>query len=686
MIQSLLIANRGEIACRIIRTARAMGIRTVAVYSDADAKALHVRQADEAVHIGPSPARESYLVGEKIIAAAKATGAEAIHPGYGFLSENAEFAQAVIDAGLIWVGPRPASITAMGLKDAAKKLMAAAGVPVTPGYMGENQDPAFLAAEADKIGYPVLIKAVAGGGGKGMRKVDAAADFADALTSCQREAASSFGNAHVLIEKYIQRPRHIEVQVFGDTHGNIVHLFERDCSLQRRHQKVIEEAPAPGMDEATREALCAAAVKAAQAVDYVGAGTIEFIADASEGLRADRIWFMEMNTRLQVEHPVTEEITGVDLVEWQLRVASGEPLPLKQEELSINGWAMEARLYAEDPAKGFLPSIGKLAHLHIPTRRPVLDTGLGFPSGLAAESPAPHQVRGDVRVDTGVEVGGEVSPFYDPMIAKIIVSATSRTEACKAMADACTGVEVAPVRCNANFVSRCAGHPDFVAGDVSTGFIDERLDELVDSTVSPAAIMAAASWRLEEFIDADYSRAPDAVWHNAPSRLFGFRLNSGRFSANLPVSFDGQVHVIEASSIPDQSKSWEWELRLNGDPFEADGELPTTYGDMPGGDGSIYVFDKGRCVEFDFGARHDGTGHHASDGAILSPMPGRIIAVMVSAGEAVTKGQKLLTLEAMKMEHTLIAPFDGVVAELNAAAGAQVQVEALLARIVDPDA
>ncbi len=388
MFSKLLIANRGEIACRIIRTARAMGIATVAVYSDADAKALHVRSADEAVHIGASPARESYLMGAKIIAAAKATGAEAIHPGYGFLSENAEFAQAVIDAGLIWVGPRPASITAMGLKDAAKKLMAAAGVPVTPGYLGEDQAPAHLAREAAKIGYPVLIKAVAGGGGKGMRLVEAAGDFADSLQSCQREAASSFGNAHVLIEKYIQRPRHIEVQVFGDTHGNVVHLFERDCSLQRRHQKVIEEAPAPGMDEATRAELCAAAVKAAKAVDYVGAGTIEFIADASEGLRADRIWFMEMNTRLQVEHPVTEEITGVDLVEWQLRVAAGEALPKRQEELSINGWAMEARLYAEDPTTGFLPSIGSLEYFSLD-----------------------HLHSQYIRVETGVVEGDEISPF-----------------------------------------------------------------------------------------------------------------------------------------------------------------------------------------------------------------------------------------------------------------------------------
>src|SRR4051794_29804457 len=365
MITSLLIANRGEIACRIIRTARGLGVRTVAVYSDADAKALHVRMADEAVHIGPSPAREGYLRGDRIIEAAKSTGAEAIHPGYGFLSENADFAQAVIDAGLIWVGPKPNSIRAMGLKDAAKKLMAEAGVPVTPGYLGEDQDSKRLKKEGGAIGYPVLIKAVAGGGGKGMRKVERAEDFDDALEGCKREAASSFGNDVVLLEKWIESPRHIEVQVFGDSHGNVVHLFERDCSLQRRHQKVIEEAPAPGMDAETREAVCGAAVHAAEAVNYENAGTIEFIADASEGLKPDRIWFMEMNTRLQVEHPVTEEITGQDLVEWQLRVASGEPLPKTQGELSINGHAIEARLYAEDPAKGFLPSVGVLDHFEL---------------------------------------------------------------------------------------------------------------------------------------------------------------------------------------------------------------------------------------------------------------------------------------------------------------------------------
>src|SRR4051812_27474174 len=427
MIESLLIANRGEIACRIIRTARRLGVRTIVVYSDADRHALHVREADEAVHIGASPARESYLVGARIIDAARAAGAEAIHPGYGFLSENADFAEAVEAAGLVWVGPKAASIRAMGLKDAAKKLMQEAGVPTTPGYLGEDQSPDRLQSEADAIGYPVLIKAVAGGGGKGMRRVDAPEEFADALLSCQREAASSFGDDRVLIEKYILSPRHIEVQVFGDSHGNVVHLFERDCSLQRRHQKVIEEAPAPGMDENTRAAICAAAVRAAKAVDYVGAGTIEFIADASEGLRADRIWFMEMNTRLQVEHPVTEEITGQDLVEWQLRVASGEPLPKTQDALSIRGWAMEARLYAEDPAKGFLPSIGRLDAFELDD---------------------------SVRIDTGVEEGAEVSPFYDPMIAKLIAHGDTRDEARLMLADALEESIVWPVRSNAGFLVR----------------------------------------------------------------------------------------------------------------------------------------------------------------------------------------------------------------------------------------
>ena len=447
MFPSLLIANRGEIACRIMRTAKRLGLRTIAVHSEADAGAMHVRLADAAHCIGPAAPTASYLDGAAILRAAQASGAAAIHPGYGFLSENAEFAQSVIDAGLIWVGPDPASIRAMGLKDAAKALMQAAGVPVTPGYMGENQDAAFLAERAAETGWPVLIKAVAGGGGKGMRLVERAEDFAEALASCQREAASSFGNPAVLIEKYITAPRHIEVQVFGDAHGNAVHLFERDCSLQRRHQKVIEEAPAPGMDEATRAALCATAVRAAQAVRYRGAGTIEFIADGSEGLRADRIWFMEMNTRLQVEHPVTEAITGIDLVEWQLRVAAGEPLPLGQDAITMSGHAAEARVYAEDPATGFLPSIGRLEHWHMPDRG---------------------------RVDAGVAKGDTVTPFYDPMLAKLICHAPTRDAALAGLADMARAVQSHPVQTNAAFVARALSDADVVAGRLDTGLVARR--------------------------------------------------------------------------------------------------------------------------------------------------------------------------------------------------------------------
>jgi 3-methylcrotonyl-CoA carboxylase alpha subunit len=631
MITSLLIANRGEIACRIIRTARSLGIRTVAVYSDADAKAQHVRQADEAVHIGPSPARESYLVGEKIIAAALASKAEAIHPGYGFLSENAAFAQSVIDAGLIWVGPPPASITAMGLKDAAKKLMSDAGVPVTPGYMGENQDPAFLAERAAEIGYPVLIKAVAGGGGKGMRKVETAGDFADALTSCQREAASSFGNAHVLIEKYIQRPRHIEVQIFGDSFGNIVHLFERDCSLQRRHQKVIEEAPAPGMDDATREQLCAAAVRAAKAVDYVGAGTIEFIADASEGLRADRIWFMEMNTRLQVEHPVTEAITGVDLVEWQLRAASGGFHAPPQESIKINGWAMEARLYAEDPSNGFLPSIGTLKSFNLSTPQP------GFL---------------DVRYDMGFDWDDEVSPHYDPMLGKIITTGDTREKAASELAMVCDLSLIWPVKTNLGFVSKCLKHPDFIAGDIDTGFIERHFDALTQVDLPVAAM--AASVAAEMF---DYPANP----HSTMPPGYGFRLNKTRRSEVQLVDDTGAVHLVNLLEHPESSFGG-----ISGDYF------------VSKHDGQYRGFER-------YEARGV-AGGSVGDGSILSPMPGKIIAVEVSAGQSVTKGQKLLTLEAMKMEHSLIAPFDGTIAELNAEAGGQVSEGMLLVRVEAVDA
>jgi len=652
VIASLLIANRGEIACRIIRTARALGIRTVAVYSDADAKALHVRQADEAVHIGPSPAAESYLLGERIVAAARQTGAEAIHPGYGFLSENAEFAEAVAAAGLIWVGPKPDSIRAMGLKDAAKKLMHDAGVPVTPGYMGEDQSPKRLLAEAEAIGWPVLIKAVAGGGGKGMRKVDAAEQFEGMLESCRREASASFGNDQVLLEKWITSPRHIEVQVFGDSHGNVVHLFERDCSLQRRHQKVIEEAPAPGMDPATREAICAAAVRAAKAVDYVGAGTIEFIADASEGLSAERIFFMEMNTRLQVEHPVTEEITGVDLVEWQLRVASGEPLPKRQEELAINGWAMEARLYAEDPATGFLPSTGRLEHLHFP--------------------PA-------ARIETGVEQGDAISPYYDPMIAKLVSTGSDRETARRALAEACSDTQVAPVKTNAWFLKRLLDHLSFATGKVTTGFIAEHEEELTRTLVGDAAMLAAVSWRLEQF-DAAQARGEHAI---APGGLFGFRLNAERAPARLVLNIDDETHVLTARPIS-TGDDWRWEIAINERrEFEPSDPLPTTYGpfaeDEP--DGTIRLFEAGFAHEASFGPERNHGHASAADGAILAPMPGKVIAVDVAAGEAVTKGQRLLVLEAMKMEHALTAPFDGTVAELGVAEGQQVQVEALLVKV-----
>jgi 3-methylcrotonyl-CoA carboxylase alpha subunit len=635
MIASLLIANRGEIACRIIRTAHALGIRTVAVYSDADAKALHVRQADEAVHIGPSPARESYLVGDKIIAAAKATGAEAIHPGYGFLSENAAFAQAVIDAGLIWVGPPPASITAMGLKDAAKKLMSDAGVPVTPGYMGDNQDPAFLAERAAEIGYPVLIKAVAGGGGKGMRKVDAADDFADALISCQREAASSFGNAHVLIEKYIQRPRHIEVQIFGDSDGNIVHLFERDCSLQRRHQKVIEEAPAPGMDEATREQLCAAAVRAAKAVDYIGAGTIEFIADASEGLRADRIWFMEMNTRLQVEHPVTEEITGVDLVEWQLRAASGGFLAPPQDSLSINGWAMEARLYAEDPGNGFLPSTGRLEMLVDYT---------------------------DGRFETGVEQGDTITPFYDPMIAKIVTHGASREAAREKLAQACASLMCYPVKNNAWFLKRLCEHDEFVNGNVSTAFISQFGDSLMKPPEPSALLLQEVAEKLI-FDGWGSSSEWGARTLSRDRGLIGLRLNAPRMT---------KVNLY-LDNKPLEPIDYDLGLYDSGDIYEV------STGSIMSGQNAV-LFEDGMAFSF---ARFAAAGAvvSASSGDILSPMPGKVIAVEVSAGQSVTKGQKLLTLEAMKMEHSLTAPFDGTIVELNAEPGGQVSEGTLLVQV-----
>ncbi|MBC7168079.1 biotin carboxylase N-terminal domain-containing protein [Phenylobacterium sp.] len=625
MIRSLLVANRGEIARRIFRTARRMGVSTIAIYSDADAQAPHVREADRAVRVGPAAAAESYLNMEAVLAAAREAGAEAIHPGYGFLSENAAFAEAVTAAGLVWVGPPPAAIRAMGLKDAAKALMAEAGVPVTPGYLGEDQSAARLAAEAERIGFPVLIKAVAGGGGKGMRKVDRAADFAEALGAAQREAKAAFGDDRVLLETYVTRPRHIEVQVFGDSHGQVVHLFERDCSLQRRHQKVIEEAPAPGMTEAVRQAVCAAAVRAAQAVDYVGAGTVEFIADASEGLRADRIWFMEMNTRLQVEHPVTEAVTGQDLVEWQLRIAAGEPLPLSQDEIMLSGWAMEARLYAENPATGFLPSTGELEHFVLP---------------------------GGVRIDSGVEAGGVVSPHYDPMIAKLIARGETREVAAAALAEACAEVEVWPVRTNAGFLARCLAEPDFLAGEVDTSFIGERLEALATPPApSETALAAAALGRL-----ADEEPSPSDP--NSPWRaLTGFRLNAAP-ARTVRLYRDGQP--VEAP-IPRDG--------LGADVLLAQ-------------DGQIVVFEAGEAYAFDPVAPQALGGEGATgDGAITSPMPGKVVAVSVEAGQSVSRGQTLVTLEAMKMEHALAAPFDGVVETLSVAAGDQVSEGLVMVRL-----
>ncbi len=626
MFRSVLVANRGEIARRVFATARRMGLETVAVFSEADAGAAHVQEADTAVLIGPAAARESYLVPEKIIAAARASGAEAIHPGYGFLSENADFADAVIAAGLVWIGPPSSAIRAMGLKDAAKTIMAKAGVPVTPGYLGADQQGQRLQKEADRIGYPVLIKAVAGGGGKGMRKVEHAADFEAALASCQREARSSFGDDRVLLETYVTRPRHIEVQVFGDSQGNVVHLYERDCSLQRRHQKVIEEAPAPGMDEATREAVTSAAVKAAQAVGYIGAGTVEFIADASQGLRPDRIWFMEMNTRLQVEHPVTEMVTGLDLVEWQFRVAAGEPLPLVQDQIGLTGHAVEARLYAENTAGGaFLPSTGLLEHFRLPD---------------------------NIRADAGVEEGGEVTPFYDPMIAKLIAHAPNREQALAELAEACDAVEVFPVKTNAGFLARCLEAPAFIAGDLDTGFIERNLEELTaEAEPSPAALSAAATAALIADDSGIFEDAP-TPWR----ALAGFRLNA-QPSTSVRLFHRGKAVMAEAieSAAPRSV-------------------LLTQ-------DGDIVVFEAGDT--FSFAAHPPGADSvdAASDGGIRSPMPGKVTQLSVKAGDAVVKGQPLVTLEAMKMEHALTAPFDGTVETLSVALGDQVSEGAVLIKL-----
>ncbi|MBL4930081.1 acetyl-CoA carboxylase biotin carboxylase subunit [Fuscibacter oryzae] len=666
MFRKILIANRGEIAARVIATARRMGIATVAVYSDADAGAKHVAMADEAVRIGPAAVAESYLQGAAIIAAALRTGAEAIHPGYGFLSENPGFVEAVQAAGLVFIGPSASAIRAMGLKDAAKALMEKAGVPVVPGYHGADQDPAHLAAEARTIGYPVLIKARAGGGGKGMRLVEVPEDFTAALESAQREAQASFGDPACLVEKYITRPRHIEIQIFGDAHGNVVHLFERDCSLQRRHQKVIEEAPAPGMTEEVRAAMGKAAVEAARAIGYQGAGTVEFIVDGSGPLRPDGFWFMEMNTRLQVEHPVSEAITGLDFVELQLRIASGAPLPFRQEDLGIDGWAFEARLYAEDVAKGFLPATGRLDHL-------------SFPS--AAEF-----TRSSVRIDSGIRQGDEVSPWYDPMIAKIIVQGPDRASALARLTTVLEQCRIAGSTTNLEFLAALSRHDGFRAGQVDTGLIARDLDRLIPPVPLPpeaAALVALAALNL-----LDQPQAPDPWdrltgwrgWSQAesfvmlehdgtPLALRVIHLGLGQFRVT------GEGREIVLTLLDHQGGA----LR-----FACNGLQSTAH--LAASPGRISLFLGGRKHDFALrGPLVTGDHDHGGGDAVLAPMPGLVAALHTRAGARVTKGDPLVILEAMKMEHVLTAPRDGIVAEVLVATGDQVSDGTLLVRMEGAD-
>ena len=659
MFSSLLIANRGEIACRVMRTAHRMGLRTVAVYSDADASALHVVSADQAVRIGPAAPRESYLNIEAVIAAAKATGADAVHPGYGFLSENAAFAEACAKAGLTFVGPPPGAIRAMGLKDAAKALMAKAKVPIVPGYHGDNQTADHLAAEAARVGYPVLIKAVAGGGGKGMRRVDQGGEFATALEGARREAQSAFGDARVLVEKYVKQPRHIEIQVFADAHGNAVHLFERDCSLQRRHQKVIEEAPAPGMPVEMRRAMGEAAVACAKAIGYQGAGTVEFIVDASLGLKADSFYFMEMNTRLQVEHPVTEMITGLDLVEWQLRVAAGEKLPLTQAQLKIHGHAVEARLYAEDPASGFLPSSGQLARLKLP-------------------EPSAH-----IRVDAGVVEGGEVSTFYDPMIAKVIGWDQTREGALAQLAGALETAEVAGVRSNLAFLIAALRHRSFVSGEIDTGFIERHRGELIPAACIPDdPLMMAALFVLNERRRANSGSPWDVLdgW-----RIGGAQRESLRFDFSGGELTVGVVYQRNGFRLSVGTKTHDAHVASGVDASliaTIDGRQ--VHGRVIGVGEDLVVLLRGSAftlTPFDplIAAEHGDTGSRD----LVAPMPGKIIQVLVKPGDTVKRGQAIAILEAMKMEHTLSAPSDAVIDKLPWAAGDQVSEGTVIASFAE---
>jgi 3-methylcrotonyl-CoA carboxylase alpha subunit len=647
MLQRLLIANRGEIACRIARTARRLGIHTIAVCSDADADALHVRSCDEAVLIGGRTPAESYLRGDRILEAARRTGAVAVHPGYGFLSENADFAEACADAGLVFVGPPPAAIRAMGSKSEAKALMARAGVPLTPGYHGEDQDPRRLQQAADELGYPVLIKASAGGGGRGMRRVERPEDFAGALAGCRREAAASFGDDRVLVERYVLRPRHIELQVFADSHGHCLHLFERDCSVQRRHQKVLEEAPAPGMTAGRRAAMGAAAVEAARAVGYVGAGTVEFIV-APDG----NFYFMEMNTRLQVEHPVTEMITGLDLVEWQLRIASGEPLPLNQEQLRHSGHAVEARIYAEDPARGFLPSVGRLEY-------------------FATPSASRH-----VRIDAGVAQGDAITPYYDSMIAKLITWDRTREQAIVRLRTALREVRIVGVASNVDFLGRLAASPAFTGADLDTALIEREHDLLFPAPQPPRRelwLAAAAAILLKEAPEG--LGAAESPW----GAVDGWRLG-GRAQRTIYLRAADVAKPVLVSYEPQG-----WSLLLDGSASRVegqrldDGRLQLTI------DGArstatvvravtgLHVFmDGATCVLAEDDPLHMSAAAAAGAAGLCAPMPGRVIELLAAPGAQVARGAPLLVLEAMKIEHTIVAPDNGTLRAFRVAAGEQV--------------
>lgn len=665
MFKKILIANRGEIACRVAATAKRLGIQTVAVYSDADAQAKHVAACDEAVHIGGNAPKDSYLRWERILDAAQQTGAQAIHPGYGFLSENEDFANACAQAGLVFIGPPASAIRAMGLKAESKQLMEKAGVPLVPGYHGTDQNPELLQSEADRIGYPVLIKASAGGGGKGMRLVEKREDFAAALASCQREAINSFGNDAVLIEKYVQRPRHIEIQVFGDTQGHVVYLFERDCSVQRRHQKVLEEAPAPGMTPALRQKMGEAAVAAAKAVGYVGAGTVEFIVEQPGGYdqpEAMQFYFMEMNTRLQVEHPVTEAITGEDLVEWQLRVAAGQPLPKRQDELQIIGHAIEARICAENPDNGFLPATGTL-HVY---RKPTC-------SSFAIS---------DVRVDDGVREGDAISPFYDSMIAKLIVHGDTREQALARLDAALAQTQIVGLSSNVQFLRHVVKSEAFAQAKLDTALIEREKAVLFQQTAVPTplavAIAVAQQLQAEQALEtADpFSRRDGWHSHGTVRRSFTFVQDSATIQAVLTYGHHGTPQL----QVGDVAAPLHWQPQGDGLLVEFAGARSTAQVHVTGEARHIFTPRGAAVLQLQDPLAHAGEGH-SEGGRLTAPMPGKLVSFAVKAGDAVTKGQALAVMEAMKMEHTIAAPADGMVQELLYAPGDQVAEGAELIRM-----